>query len=99
MHAGSLTRLCLNSNLIGSLCSHSHSAESGVGALAMCVEQLPALQCLEVNSNGIGEDEGDLLMSALGKAPCMRCVHLRQQSKLDAQAAKVHLSGLQEWVV
>lgn len=89
----------MNSNYIGLLSSHSKNVESGVGALTLCVEQLPALQCLEVNSNSIAQDEGELLMAAVRDAPCMRCVHLRQQEKLDIWVAKGYLSQLEEWVV
>lgn len=99
MHAGSLTRLSLNANHIGRLSSHSKHVESGVGALTLCVEHLRALRWLEVNSNGIAQDEGELLMSAVGKAPCMQCVHLRQQEKLDVGVAKALLSRVEEWVV
>ena len=99
VHAGALTRLSLNNNHIGRLSSHSKHVESGVPALTLCMQQLPLLRCLEVNSNGIALDEAEVLMAAVAAAPCMRCLHLRQQEKLDGSVAKGHLYRLEEWVV
>ena len=99
VHAGALTRLSLNNNHIGRLSSHSKHVESGVPALTLCMQQLPLLRCLEVNSNGVAADEGELLMAAVADTPNMRCLRLRQQEKLDVSVAKRFLSRLEEWVV